>query len=230
MTPGTPGSVHLRDIPPPELDAIPNGRGVLVKTLQVGVDATDREINEALYGNSPPGDDYLVLGHECFGVVEAVGDNVTHVVPGDYVTCTVRRPGGSIYDQIGRSDITSEEVYYERGINLLHGFLTERFVDDAEFIVRVPPGLKHLGVLAEPMSVSAKAVQQAFDAQQRFAGLGTARRVRARRGSDRSAVHVDSAIARHRGLHTGPLPETEREKPTSQKPSGPPTSVPRRHR
>ncbi|MCA9041486.1 MAG: glucose dehydrogenase, partial [Planctomycetaceae bacterium] len=103
-----------------------------------------------------------------FGKVEAIGENVTHVKPGDYVTCTVRRPGESIYDSIGRSDITSEEVYYERGINLLHGYLTEYFVDDAEFIVRIPVGLRHLHVLAEPMSCSAKAIHQAYEAQKRL--------------------------------------------------------------
>ncbi|VAX38512.1 Glucose 1-dehydrogenase [hydrothermal vent metagenome] len=168
VIPGKPNSVHLAELPMPSLEAIPNERGVLVKTLKVGVDATDREINEAQYGTAPQGEDFLVLGHECFGVVEAVGKNVKHVKPGDYVACTVRRPGGSIYDQIGRSDITSEEVYYERGICLLHGFLTEYFVDDAEFIVKMPVGLKHLHVLAEPASVAAKAVQQAFEAQKRL--------------------------------------------------------------
>jgi len=66
------------------------------------------------------------VGHETFGVVEAVGPKVRSVKPGDYVTATVRRPGGSIYDQIGTYDMTSEETYYERGINLLHGFLTEK--------------------------------------------------------------------------------------------------------
>ena len=64
--------------------------------------------------------------------------------------------------------MTSEEVYYERGINLLHGFLTEYYVDDAEFIVRMPVGLKHLHVLAEPMSCATKAVQQAFEVQRRL--------------------------------------------------------------
>jgi len=139
-----------------------------VRVLKIGVDATDREINEAKYGAAPPGYDFLVLGHESFGVVEAVGPSVRHVKPGDYVTATVRRPGGSIYDQIGTSDMTSEEVYYERGINLLHGFLTEYYVDDAEFIVRMPGGLKHLHVLAEPMSCATKAVQQAFEVQRRL--------------------------------------------------------------
>jgi len=166
--PGRPNSVHLRDIAPPDLDSIPGGRGVLVKVLQVGVDATDREINEALYGNPPPGCDYLVLGHESFGEVLRVGENVRDLVPGDLVSCTVRRPGGSIYDQIGRNDITSEETYYERGINLLHGYLTEQFVDDCEYMVKVPTALRSLGVLSEPASVCAKAIEQAYLAQQRL--------------------------------------------------------------
>ena len=166
--PGRPDSVHLAELPKPTLDDIKGGRGVLVKVLKVGVDATDKEINEAKYGNPPPGFEFLVLGHEVFGRVEAVGPNVTQIRPGELVTCTVRRPGTSIYDRIGRSDITSEEVYYERGINLLHGFLTEYFVEDEEFIVRIPEGLKHLHVLAEPMSCAAKAVEQAFAVQQRL--------------------------------------------------------------
>jgi len=166
--PGQPNSVHLEDIPCPKVTDIPDGRGVLVRVLKVGVDATDREINDALYGNAPPGDKYLVLGHESFGVVEEVGPSVRRVKPGDYVTATVRRPGGSIYDLIGTNDMTSEETYYERGINLRHGFLTERFVDDEEYIVRVPQGLKHLHVLMEPMSCAAKAVYQAYEAQRRM--------------------------------------------------------------
>ncbi len=176
VLPGKKSSVHEREIPEPGLMdqphphvcKIPEGRAVLVKVLQVGVDATDREINEALYGNAPPGGEHLVIGHESFGQVVEVGARVGEVKPGDYVSCTVRRPGGSLFDQIGRNDITSEEVYYERGINLCHGFLTEYFVDDAEYIVKVPRDLKHLGVLAEPASVCAKAIEQAFLAQERL--------------------------------------------------------------
>ncbi|MHB1562389.1 MAG: glucose 1-dehydrogenase [Isosphaeraceae bacterium] len=176
VLPGKPNSVHLRDIPAPKLTdqphphvcRVPEGRAVLVKVLQVGVDATDREINEALYGNAPPGGDFLVIGHESFGQVLEVGGQVTEVQPGDFVSCTVRRPGGSLFDLIGRNDITSDETYYERGINLCHGYLTETFVDDAEYIVKVPQGLRHLGVLSEPASVCAKAIEQAFLAQQRL--------------------------------------------------------------
>ena len=168
VRPGTPNSVHLAELAKPAVTDIPNGRGVLIQVLKVGVDATDREINDALYGNAPPGFDFLVIGHECFGIVEEAGPSVRRVKVGDYVTCTVRRPGGSMYDRIGRSDITSEEQYYERGINLRHGYLTEYFVDDEEFVVRIPVGLKHLHVLAEPMSCAAKAVDQAFLAQKRL--------------------------------------------------------------
>ncbi len=176
VLPGKSNSIHMREIaapslgdqPHPHVCRIPEGRDVLVQVLQVGVDATDREINEALYGNAPPGGDHLVIGHESFGRVLEVGDRVVEVRPGDYVTCTVRRPGGSLFDRIGRNDITSEDVYYERGINLCHGFLTETFVDDAEYVVRVPQNLKHLGVLSEPASVCAKAIEQAMLAQQRL--------------------------------------------------------------
>jgi len=161
-------SVHLTELPMPKVSDIADGRGVLVKVLKVGVDATDREINEGLYGNAPQGYDFLVIGHECFGQVVEVGSAVTKVKPGDYVSCTVRRPGGSIFDKIGRNDVTSELTYYERGINLRHGYLTEYFVDDMEYVVRIPEGMKHLGVLAEPSSVVAKGIEQALLAQQRL--------------------------------------------------------------
>ena len=174
-----------------------------MKVLQVGVDATDREINEALYGNAPPGGEHLVIGHESFGQVVEVGDKVTEVKPGDYVSCTVRRPGGSIFDMIGRNDITSEEVYYERGINLCHGYLTESFVDDAEYIVKVPQNLKHLGVLAEPASVCAKAIDQAFLAQQRLQVWDPAAGFRLGVRPDRLARHDDAQAAWDRGLHVG---------------------------
>src|ERR1051326_5121790 len=93
VRPGTPGTVHLAELSKPSLDDVPNGRGVLVKVLRVGVDGTDKEINAAEYGAAPPGYEFLVLGHESFGRVEAVGPNVSELQPGDYVVATVRRPG-----------------------------------------------------------------------------------------------------------------------------------------
>lgn len=166
--PGKPNSAHLARLEKPSLDSVPNGRGVLVKVLRVGIDGTDKEINAAEYGAAPAGYDFLVTGHEGFGRVEAVGPNVTELKPGDYVVATVRRPGKSIYDLIGTNDMTTDDTYYERGINLLHGYLTEFYVDDAEFIVRVPGGLKEVGVLLEPFTVVQKGITQAYEAQRRL--------------------------------------------------------------
>jgi glucose 1-dehydrogenase len=166
--PGTPNSVHLADLPKPSLEDIPNGCGVLVKVLRVGVDGTDREINAAEYGATPDGDDFLVIGHESFGVVEAVGPGVTELQPGDYVVATVRRPGSSLYDQIGTYDMTTDDTYYERGINLRHGFLTEYYVDAPDYIVKVPQGLKEVGVLLEPVTVVEKGIAQAYEIQRRL--------------------------------------------------------------
>src|SRR5512143_566821 len=166
--PGKPNSMHLEQVDKPTLDSVPNGRGVLVKVLRVGVDGTDKEINAAEYGAAPPGYNFLVTGHEGFGQVLAVGPKVYEVKPGDFVVATVRRPGHSIYDLIGTNDMTTDDVYYERGINLLHGFLTECYVDDADYIVRVPATLREIGVLLEPFTVVQKGITQAYEAQRRL--------------------------------------------------------------
>ena len=168
VLPGKPNSVHLADLPKPHVGDVANGRGVLVKVLRVGVDGTDKEINAAEYGAAPPGYDFLIVGHEGFGQVEAVGPRVTGVAPGDYVVATVRRPGSSLYDLIGTNDMTTDDTYFERGINLRHGFLTEYYVDDAEFIVKVPRGLREVGVLLEPMTVVEKGIAQAYEIQRRL--------------------------------------------------------------
>jgi len=168
VRPGIPNTVHLRELPAPAVNEIPNGRGVLVRVLRVGVDGTDKEINAAEYGQAPPGYDFLVIGHEGFGQVEAVGSNVTEVKPGDYVVATVRRPGSSIYDLIGTNDMTTDDTYFERGINLRHGYLSEYYVDDAQFIVKIPRGLKEVGVLLEPATVVEKGITQAYEIQRRL--------------------------------------------------------------
>ena len=168
VIPGKPNSVHLRAVQKPKVSDVPNGRGVLVKILRVGVDGTDKEINAAEYGAAPPGDDYLIIGHESFGVVEEIGPNVTELKVGDYVTATVRRPGTSIYDKIGMYDMTTDDTYFERGINLRHGYLTEYYVDEPEYIVKVPKGLKEVGVLLEPTSVIEKGIAQAYEIQRRL--------------------------------------------------------------
>ena len=91
VIPGKANSIHLREVAKPMLNGA--AQDVLVKVLRVGIDGTDKEINAAEYGAPPPGDEFLILGHESFGVVESVGPKVSGFEPGDYVVASVRRPG-----------------------------------------------------------------------------------------------------------------------------------------
>ncbi len=168
VIPGKAASAHLTDHAEPQLDALADGRGVLVRVLRVGLDGTDKEINAAAYGTAPEGSDVLIVGHESLGVVEEVGSAVTELRPGDHVVAIVRRPGHSPFDAIGRPDLTTDDSYYEHGISRLHGFLTERYVDSPEYLVRVPGGLGGLGVLLEPTSVVEKGLAMADEIQRRL--------------------------------------------------------------
>src|ERR671931_481604 len=58
VTPGKRNSIHLEEIPKPSVDDVAGGKGVLVQVLRVGVDGTDKEINDAEYGavHVPPPD------------------------------------------------------------------------------------------------------------------------------------------------------------------------------
>ncbi len=163
--PGKADSAHLADIPKPRVEEVEDGRGVLVKVLRVGLDGTDREINAGEYGATPAGSDFLVLGHEGFGMVEQVGPRVSEFSPGDYVVAIVRRPGHSIYDMIGMADMTTDETYYEHGISNVHGFLTEYYVESADRLVGIPQELREVGVLLEPTSVIEKGIAQAYEIQ-----------------------------------------------------------------
>lgn len=169
VTPGKRNSIHLEDIQKPSVSDVPGGKGVLVKVLRVGVDGTDKEINDAEYGAAPAEDDFLVIGHENFGRVVEVGPNVPDTIrPGGYVVASVRRPGASIYGKIGLQDFTTDETYYERGINLLHGYLTEYYVEDSDYVFPLPETLREVGVLLEPTTVAEKGINHAYEIQRRL--------------------------------------------------------------
>ena len=169
ITPGKSNSVRLVDVAEPKVTDIKDGRGVLVRLISAGACGTDREINDAEYGTAPSGSEFLILGHENFGQVVEVGSNVSEFEPGDYVVATVRRPcGTSIYDLIGQQDFTTDGEIYEHGISRLHGFWTEFYAEDADFLVKVPPSLAEVAVLLEPLSIVEKGIKQARDVQLRL--------------------------------------------------------------
>jgi threonine dehydrogenase-like Zn-dependent dehydrogenase len=152
-TPGEPGSTRTAVVADPER----RPGGVLIRTLEVGVCGTDREIDAGEYGTAPPGESELVLGHELLGEVAEDGGGFT---AGDLVTATVRRSCGrcgACAD--GAPDACDTGDYAERGITGLAGFAGELVVEDAENVVAVPPALGRHGVLAEPGSICARAIR-----------------------------------------------------------------------
>ena len=169
ITPKEKGSARLVEMDKPKVSDIKDGRGVLVEVLRVGACGTDREINDAEYGTAPEGEDFLVLGHENFGRVVETGENVKDLKAGDYVVATVRRPcGDSIYDLIGQQDFTTDSEYYERGISRIHGYWAEFYVEDFEFLIKVPEKIAEVAVLLEPISIIEKGLKQAEDIQKRL--------------------------------------------------------------
>ena len=87
VTPREPSSGRLAEVPDPQ----PRDGEVLVQVHQVGLDGTDAEILQGQYGEAPPGDDYLIIGHESLGRVEKVMGGATGLSPGDRVVAIVRR-------------------------------------------------------------------------------------------------------------------------------------------
>jgi threonine dehydrogenase-like Zn-dependent dehydrogenase len=159
-------SLKLVDIPKP----LPVKGQVLLETLCVGIDGTDREINEGNYGTPPSGSRYLVLGHEALARVAEIGDQVEGFSEGDLVVPTVRRPckENCLNCRIGESDMCLTGNYFEHGIYKLHGFASEYAVSDAKFLIKIPTELENLAVLLEPVSIVEKAVTQCFKIQKRI--------------------------------------------------------------
>lgn len=140
---------------------------IKLRIFQVGICGTDREIVEGGRAESPAGQKELVIGHEMFGQVVDIGKNVTSVKHGDYGVFTVRRGCNECNAcKNNRSDMCYSGNYTERGIKGVDGFQAEFVVDAEQYFIKVPEPLKDLGVLTEPMSVAAKAIDEAMRIQQ----------------------------------------------------------------
>jgi threonine dehydrogenase-like Zn-dependent dehydrogenase len=132
----------------------------------VGIDGTDREIDDGLYGEAPPGEPYLVLGHESLGAIDAVGEGVTGLRRGEPVVAMVRRPGDCLACRSGEPDMCLGGEYTERGIKGRHGYLSEYYVESPRYLVPVPAGVGDAAVLLEPLSVVEKGIRHAWVTQQ----------------------------------------------------------------
>ena len=163
VLPGTRESLHVRDVPDPR----PSPGDALVRVLETGVCGTDVDINQGLFGDAPPGSDFLILGHENLGVVEQAAGPLAK---GDLVVATVRRPCTDPCPpcRADQSDMCLTGNYTERGIKSLHGFMAERYAESPRYLVRVDESLRAVAVLFEPMSVVEKGIDHAWRIQQRL--------------------------------------------------------------
>jgi len=157
VVPGRPETAGVFDVPAPaEADG-----SLLVQGLTVGVCGTDAEIVHDGYGEVPPGEARLVLGHESLGrVLQAPAG--CGFGPGDLVVGVVRRPDPvpCPFCAVGEWDLCANGRYVERGIKGAPGYGSELWRVDPEFAVGVDPALGRLGVLIETTSVVAKAWEQ----------------------------------------------------------------------
>jgi S-(hydroxymethyl)glutathione dehydrogenase / alcohol dehydrogenase len=133
--PGRP--VAVEDV---ELDA-PKADEVLVRVVAAGVCHSDVRLADGELGD---GRWPMVLGHEGAGIVEAVGEGVTHVVPGDHVVfCLVPACGSCRSCRVGRPNLCEPagtngvagtlmdgtSRLQMNGVPLQHGLMTACFAE-----------------------------------------------------------------------------------------------------
>jgi threonine dehydrogenase-like Zn-dependent dehydrogenase len=154
IVPRTPGSLRLAEVDEPVLRA----GEVLVKTAAIGICGTDRELIDGHYGESPPGDERLVIGHESLGEVLEASPG-SGFARGERVVGIVRHPDPApcLNCAVGEWDMCRNGRYTERGIKARDGFASELFAVEKDFLVRVDPALGLAAVLLEPATVAAKA-------------------------------------------------------------------------
>lgn len=147
---------------------VPADGEVLVRTLAVGIDGSDRRIVAGEIGEAPEDADHLVLGHEAVGIV--ADPNGTELAEGEVVAPLVRRPatGRSEYAERGELDVAPPGTFHERGILGAHGFMREYFTSRSEYLVSVPRSRAEYGFFVEPASIVEKALEQASAARSAF--------------------------------------------------------------
>ncbi len=165
---------RLVDLPEP---VSPESHQVLCRSLELGICGTDREILAAKSPLCPPGEDFLVLGHESLARVEEAGSAVEELAPGDLVVPVVRRPRPSrspaaVRWRRRRVDLLPMQAYVERGIVRQHGFSSPYWLDEPRYLWKVPTEIADLAVLTEPLSVAAKAINEAQLLQEARLGQG----------------------------------------------------------
>lgn len=156
-------SLELIEVPEP---SITHDDEVKLRVLEVGICGTDREEAEGKYGEPPPGQENLIIGHEMLGEITEIGSAVKYFRKGDLAIFTVRR--GCEHCPaclVDNADMCYSGDYTERGIKGRHGFQSEYIVDKEKYLVKVPHTMREYAVLCEPTSVVEKAIDQIREIQ-----------------------------------------------------------------
>lgn len=166
VNPGGGEGVRMLTLPRPE----PGPDEVLVEVLEVSLDGTDGALRTGRHGRPPAGEEWLIIGHESLGRVASVGGDVGALREGDLLTATVRRPCPERCPPCisGQLDLCSTGHYTERGIVGAHGYASDVYVEQPEWLIRVPASLREVGVLVEPLSIALKGLERAYAFQAGF--------------------------------------------------------------
>jgi aldose 1-dehydrogenase [NAD(P)+] len=152
-----------------------NDNSTLLRTLEVGICGTDRDLAAGNLSVFKPalGSDTLIIGHECLAEVyrlpKSLGERDLEFSEGDIVVPIVRRPCNKCrMCKIGMPEYCESGEFEELGIIGVNGCMTEYFLDDIYNLVKVPKEIKDIAVLTEPLSGLEKAIKQIIDYQKRY--------------------------------------------------------------
>ncbi|WP_338598904.1 glucose 1-dehydrogenase [Sulfolobus tengchongensis] len=166
VKPPKPG-VEIKDVEFKE-DKLSTVGLVKIRILENGICGTDREIvNGKRTSVKPPaGKDELILGHEAIGVVESGGYGLKE---GELVMPINKRGCGKCLNcLIGRPDFCETGEGLVAGTRGLDGFMREYLYDDPRYLVKIPPSIRDIAILAQPLADLEKSIESILITQRRI--------------------------------------------------------------
>ena len=150
--------VQLKETPLPTLKA----DDVLIKVKAAGLCRTDIYVADDIIESRTP----LILGHEFSGIVEATGEAVQSIKPGDHVTATPLLPCGHCTECArARPDICQNTTML--GVSC-DGAFAEYISVPAQTVFRLPTSLPFLqGAYSEPVAASLAVMKSGIQADQK---------------------------------------------------------------
>lgn len=127
---GGPEALTLVDLPKP----VPGPGEVVVKVAVSGVNFIDVYFRTGLYKVPPP----VAIGSEAAGVVDAVGEGVTDVVPGDRVTYAMARGSYAEFAKVPAAQVVKipDGVSFEQAAAVLLQGMTAHYLTRSTYALK----------------------------------------------------------------------------------------------